>query len=114
MQRRTPKRRPLPDLVGGRGFLTRRDSNHRRTKCADGGRPEQPRDFLYQGISSGPSSGSSAWRTMSNVQVKGAAFDNGLLQIEMVREIPEAMKPRRISIAGSSASNVQQIDAKAA
>ena len=62
----------------------------------------------------GPSSGSSAWRTMSNVQVKGAAFDNGLLQIEMVREIPEAMKPRRISIAGSSASNVQQIDAKAA
>jgi molecular chaperone IbpA len=48
------------------------------------------------------------------VQVKGAAVDNGLLQIELVREIPEAMKPRRISIAGSSASNVQQIDAKAA
>ena len=62
----------------------------------------------------GPSSGSSAWRTMSNVQVKGAAFDNGLLQIEMVREIPEAMKPRRISIAGSPASNVRQIDGHAA
>jgi hypothetical protein len=32
----------------------------------------------------------------------------------LVREIPEAMKPRRISISGSSASNVRQIDGKAA
>jgi hypothetical protein len=32
------------------------------------------------------------------VQVKGATFDNGLLKIELVREIPEAMKPRRIAI----------------
>jgi molecular chaperone IbpA len=46
--------------------------------------------------------------------VKGAAFDNGLLRIELVRELPEAMKPRRISIAGSSASNVRQIDGKTA
>jgi hypothetical protein len=48
------------------------------------------------------------------VQVKGAAFDNGLLQIELVREIPEAMKPRRIAINGSPASKVQQIETKAA
>ena len=48
------------------------------------------------------------------VQVKGAAFDNGMLQIELVREIPEATKPRRISIDSSSASNVRQIDGKAA
>ena len=48
------------------------------------------------------------------VQVKGATFDNGLLQIELVREIPEAMKPRRISIDGSHASNVRQIDGKRA
>jgi molecular chaperone IbpA len=37
-----------------------------------------------------------------------------LLQIELVREIPEAMKPRRIEINGSAGSNVQQIDTKAA
>jgi hypothetical protein len=48
------------------------------------------------------------------VQVKGATFDNGLLQIELVREIPAAMKPRRIEINGSAGSNVQQIDTKAA
>jgi hypothetical protein len=49
------------------------------------------------------------------VQVKGATFDNGLLKIELVREIPEAMKPRRIAINGASgADNVHQIEAKAA
>jgi molecular chaperone IbpA len=43
--------------------------------------------------------------------VKGAAFDNGLLQIELVREIPEAMKPRRIAINTPQAgSNVQQLE----
>jgi molecular chaperone IbpA len=47
--------------------------------------------------------------------VRGATFDNGLLKIELVREIPEAMKPRRIAInAVSTAGNVHQIEAKAA
>jgi molecular chaperone IbpA len=46
--------------------------------------------------------------------VKSAAFDNGLLRIELVREIPEAMKPRRIAINGVSADNVQKLEAKAA
>ena len=30
--------------------------------------------------------------------VKGASLDQGLLQIELERELPEAMKPRRIEI----------------
>jgi molecular chaperone IbpA len=67
------------------------------------------REFLHQGISSRRFNGSSAWRTTS----RSRAFDNGLLQIELVGEIPEAMK-RRISIEGSPASNVRQIDGKAA
>src|SRR6476469_10358305 len=73
---------------------------------------KQQREFLYQGISSRPFK--RQFNLADYVQVKGAAFDNGLLQIELVREIPEAMKPRRISIAGSPASNVRQIDGKAA
>jgi molecular chaperone IbpA len=48
------------------------------------------------------------------VQVKGAAFDNGLLKIELLREIPEAMKPRRIAINSASAGNVHQLEGKAA
>ena len=73
---------------------------------------KQQREFLYQGISSRPFK--RQFNLADYVQVKGAAFDNGLLQIELVREVPEAMKPRRISIEGASASNIRQIDGKAA
>ena len=73
---------------------------------------KQQREFLYQGISSRPFK--RQFNLADYVQVKGAAFDNGLLRIELVRELPEAMKPRRISIAGSPASNVRQIDGKTA
>jgi molecular chaperone IbpA len=50
------------------------------------------------------------------VQAKGATFDNGLLQIELVREIPDAMKPRRIAISGAlpANANVHKIEANAA
>ena len=33
--------------------------------------------------------------------VKGASLENGLLHVDLVREIPEAMKPRAIPIASS-------------
>jgi molecular chaperone IbpA len=46
--------------------------------------------------------------------VKSASFDNGLLTIELLREIPEAMKPRRIAITGSTAGNVQQLEGRVA
>jgi molecular chaperone IbpA len=70
------------------------------------------REFLYQGIS-----GRHFRRQFSladYVQVKSASFDNGLLTIELLREIPEAMKPRRIAITGAPAGNVQQIEGRAA
>ena len=37
-----------------------------------------------------------------HVQVKGASLENGLLHIDLVREIPEAMKPRAIPITSVS------------
>ena len=46
--------------------------------------------------------------------MKDATFDNGLLKIELFREVPEAMKPRRIAINGASPKAVSQIEAKAA
>jgi molecular chaperone IbpA len=59
--------------------------------------------YLYQGIPARP------FRRVFNlaeyVQVKGASLDGGLLKIELVREIPEAMKPRRITIGTGSAGN---------
>ncbi len=33
------------------------------------------------------------------MKVKGASFEHGLLEVDLVREVPETMKPRRIEIA---------------
>ena len=61
--------------------------------------------YLYQGISMRP------FRRVFNladyVQVKGASFDSGLLKIELVREVPDAMKPRRIAINGGHHRTVE-------
>jgi molecular chaperone IbpA len=79
----------------------------------EGRKPEkEQRQYLYQGISSRHFK--RRFNLADYVQVTGAAFENGLLRIELVREIPEAMKPRRIAINGAGSSNVQQIEAKAA
>jgi molecular chaperone IbpA len=71
------------------------------------------REFLYRGISTRQFK--RQFSLADYVQVKGAAFDNGLLRIELIREIPEAIKPRRIAINGASTTDkVHQIEAKAA
>ena len=75
----------------------------------EGRKPEKgDHQYLYQGISARP------FRRVFNladyVQVKQASFQDGLLIVELVREIPEAMKPRRIPIAGGTpaASQIEQ------
>ena len=43
------------------------------------------------------------------IKVVGASFDNGMLHVELVREIPEAMKPRTIAInAGAQPQTIEQ------
>src|SRR5260370_42003846 len=70
------------------------------------------RNFLYRGISSRPFK--RQFNLADYVRVEGAQFDNGLLQVELVREISEAMKPRRIPIDNMAASDVQQHEPRAA
>jgi molecular chaperone IbpA len=36
------------------------------------------------------------------VEVEGATFDNGLLHVDLVRRVPEVMKPRRIEIGSGN------------
>jgi molecular chaperone IbpA len=68
-------------------------------------------DYLHQGISMRP------FRRVFNladyVQVKDACFENGMLRIALVREVPEAMKPRRVAIEIAGNDN-QQIEQKQA
>ena len=68
--------------------------------------------FLHRGIST--RSFKRQFTLADHVEVKGARFENGLLVIELQREIPEAMKPRRIAITGAGSGKVNQIEAKAA
>jgi molecular chaperone IbpA len=64
------------------------------------------REYLYRGISQRP------FRHVFNladfVEVKGASFENGLLQIDLERQVPEAMKPRRIPIASDTAARIEE------
>ena len=52
--------------------------------------------YLYRGIAN--RSFEKRFNLAEHVRVSGAALDNGLLHIELEREIPEAMKPRKIEI----------------
>lgn len=61
---------------------------------------KEQREYLYQGISARPFK--RQFNLADYVQVKAASFDNGLLRIELVREVPEAMRPRQIAINGTS------------
>ena len=54
------------------------------------------KNYLYQGISARQFK--RTFNLADYVKVEGATFENGLLQINLVRDIPEAMKPRRIPI----------------
>jgi molecular chaperone IbpA len=63
----------------------------------EGSKTQKPEtEYLYQGISARPFR--RTFNLADYVQVKGASFEDGLLKIDLVREVPEAMKPRRIAI----------------
>lgn len=68
------------------------------------------RDYLYQGISARQFK--RTFNLADYVKVESATFENGLLQVKLVREIPEAMKPRRVPI--DAAPNLQISDKRAA
>jgi molecular chaperone IbpA len=61
---------------------------------------EQTGELLYRGIAARTFERS--YQLADHVEVKGASLENGLLHVDLVREIPEAMKPRAIRIASSS------------
>jgi molecular chaperone IbpA len=74
--------------------------------------PEQG-EYLHRGLAI--ESFTRRFQLADHVKVASASLTNGLLAVELVREVPEEMKPRRIDIGSSSAPAAQgQIEAKAA
>jgi molecular chaperone IbpA len=72
-------------------------------------RDEQKGEVLYQGIAA--RAFERRFQLADYVQVKGASLENGLLHVDLEREIPEAKRPRQIPI-GAGAPKV--VDAKRA
>ena len=64
-------------------------------------RTEDGVQFLHRGIAT--RSFRQSFELADYVKVADAKLDNGLLMIELVREVPEAMKPRRIEIKAGQA-----------
>ncbi|MFZ2467089.1 MAG: Hsp20 family protein [Parvibaculum sedimenti] len=54
-------------------------------------------NYLYQGIAG--RSFERRFQLADHVEVKGAHLENGLLHVDLVRQIPEQMKPRQIEIS---------------
>jgi molecular chaperone IbpA len=83
----------------------------RGEKKADVGKGEA--DFLFQGIAARQFE--RRFQLADYVSVTAARLENGLLHVELVREVPEARKPRIIPIgdgsAGKSPKAVEQIAA---
>ncbi|MFC0284248.1 Hsp20 family protein [Camelimonas abortus] len=74
---------------------------------------DKAREYLHQGIAS--RAFERKFQVADHVNVTGARLDNGLLHIDLVREIPEAEKPRLIPIATGGAAGqkeaVQEVEA---
>ena len=75
----------------------------------DGGKKDDG-EVLYRGIAA--RSFERRFHLADHVEVRDAHLENGLLHIELTRNIPDEMKPRRIPIA--SANGAKKIEAKAA
>jgi molecular chaperone IbpA len=73
-------------------------------------RADEDTQYLHRGIAT------RAFRQTFNldahVKVTGATLENGLLTVDLVREVPEALKPRRIKIATSDQQAAAQDNAK--
>lgn len=61
---------------------------------------EQTGEVLHRGIAA--RSFERNFQLADHVEVKSASLENGLLHVDLVREVPEAMKPRAIPIASFS------------
>lgn len=72
---------------------------------------EGERTFLHRGIAT--RAFERRFHLADHVRVTGASHTDGMLHIDLMREVPEALKPRRIEIAKGEAVEKDVVDAKA-
>lgn len=69
---------------------------------------DEARSYLHRGIAT--RAFERRFTLADHVRVTGAVHENGMLHIDLKREIPEALKPRRIEIARASGTPVLEKD----
>ena len=74
-------------------------------------RDDSQKTFLHRGIAARDFE--HRFQLADHVKVVSAGLENGLLNIDLMREVPEAMKPRKITI-GSADESMRLIEGKAA
>ena len=72
---------------------------------------DSERTYLHRGIAT--RAFERKFQLADHVRVSGATHTDGMLNIELVREIPEALKPRRIEILSGVSSAPDVVEAKA-
>ena len=94
---------PELSIVAKENTLTIKGEKQQKTE-------EKTGEVLYQGIAA--RAFERVFQLAEHVEVRGASLENGLLHVDLVREIPEAKKPRQIAINGNGGAKV--VEAKAA
>lgn len=72
---------------------------------------EAEKTYLHRGIAT--RAFERRFHLADHVVVTGASHVDGMLHIDLVKEVPEALKPRRIAITGQKAIETDVVDAKA-
>jgi molecular chaperone IbpA len=90
---------PELSIVAKENTLTIRGEKQTKTDETKG-------ETLYQGIAA--RAFERVFQLADHVEVKGANLENGLLHVDLVREVPEAMKPRQVRIGNGSPKVAEQ------
>jgi len=96
---------PELSIVAKENTLTVRGEKETKTDETKG-------ETLYQGIAG--RAFERVFQLADHVEVKGAHLEHGLLHVDLVREVPEAMKPRQIRIGNNGNGSAKVVDQKAA
>lgn len=87
-------------------------TSHQNVLIIRGAKAEEKSDkFIHRGIAT--RSFERRFALADHIHVTGAELADGMLAITLRREIPEAMKPRRIEIGGSAQPQHDRIEARA-
>ncbi len=72
------------------------------------GKEDEPRTYLHRGIAT--RAFERRFALADHVKVTGASHADGMLHVDLVREVPEALKPRRIEIAKGDTVELKAVE----